>query len=64
MPIYSYHCKKCGNNFEEIAKYEEAVICGKCAYITHKVPSKSNFILVGEGWANDGYSKKTDRKNK
>ncbi len=32
MPIYEYHCSKCGNDFEKIVKNScEKVSCEKCS---------------------------------
>ena len=62
MPIYTYKCKKCGNEMEKIhttiPKNDKIVICSNCKYIMKKQISSTNFILKGGGWANDGYSKK------
>lgn len=62
MPTYEYMCqnKKCSNQWEEIQNIsEEAIlICPLCRKKSAKrLISKSNFVLIGGGWAADKYSK-------
>ena len=60
MPTYSYICKQCGHNWEELQGITEPSTekCPKC----HKKKAQRQigtpmFILKGDGWAADGYSK-------
>ena len=38
MPLYDYDCKKCGNEFESIEKFNsKGAICPDCGYIAKRV---------------------------
>lgn len=61
MPTYLYFCKEHGE-FEEMHSIkEELKECPKCKEEGKKsdppqrLISGTNFILVGGGWANEGY---------
>ena len=59
---YEYHCGFCGHEFEaeQSIKAEPLVKCPNChADKLHRViNSAAPFILKGDGWAADNYSKK------
>jgi putative FmdB family regulatory protein len=60
MPIYLYECKECSTEVEEIQKMDadppvECEACGKKGTLEKKMAA-SSFVLVGSGWAKDGYS--------
>lgn len=58
MPIFEYHCAKCGHDFEELVfKRDEKVPCPKCA--SRKVGKKMSAFSRGGrsgGNGNDGAS--------
>jgi len=55
MPIYTFKCKKCGEETKKLQKYEDAPpACPKCEGETERAPSKSSFVLKGPGWFNTG----------
>jgi putative FmdB family regulatory protein len=43
MPLYEYHCKTCGDNFEKMVRFNETVVnpeCPRCqSHETHKLIS-------------------------
>lgn len=58
---YEYHCKFCDHEFEIIQsiKDEPLVKCPKCnSESLKRVINVTPFILKGDGWAADNYSKK------
>ncbi|MCK6512851.1 zinc ribbon domain-containing protein [Myxococcota bacterium] len=61
MPLYEYGCSACGHIVElmqsaSLAKAPDA--CEKCGSSTmEKMLSRTSFILKGDGWYKDGYSK-------
>jgi putative FmdB family regulatory protein len=60
MPIYEYVCPDCGESFEVFVKITEnskEIECKMCGSTARKMISSSSFLLKGNGWANDGYSK-------
>ena len=53
MPIYEYHCPKCGYRFEQLQKITDnvLVICPKCGQNSlKKIISQTSFQLKGSGW--------------
>jgi len=61
MPMYDYHCKVCGHNFEVHQSITEKPMaeCPKCLVCTdNRLISAPAIILKGDGWAADGYTKK------
>lgn len=59
MPIYEYHCEKCGIEVEIIAKLDDPPpLCSKAGCVMVKKISLSSFELKGTGWY------KTDFKEK
>jgi len=54
MPVYAYQCH-CGEVYEHDTM-EGARKCPACGDVrARKVPALSTFVLVGDGWAKDGY---------
>jgi len=54
MPIYTFQCSACDNEFEEllsVAEGEEPQECPKCKGEAHKIIAGCNFNLPGDGWA-------------
>lgn len=68
MPLKEYKCDECGLTEEMIFKTSEVqpdtVPCC-CGNLLKKVKiSKTSFFLVGDNWANNGYSKPAKEKEK
>lgn len=60
MPTYAYGCRVCDNEFEVEQRVTDAPIveCPKCRVCTsNRLIVGSSFILKGDGWAKDLYSK-------
>ena len=58
MPVYVYQCQKCGRKKEVSKKISESDKPEYCGYLTmRKIIAPTSFILKGQGWAKDGYSK-------
>ena len=60
MPIYEYHCKKCGSNFEAFLKSTESepAKCEECgSKRIGRVMSQTSFVLKGSGWYKTDYAK-------
>lgn len=65
--IYEYYCDTCGDTFEKQLPPEKRheplkVPCGICDGVICKAISSSSFILKGDCWERDGYSKGSDYK--
>lgn len=63
---YVYKCVQCGFEFEVERSIKEAshlFLCPVCnsEETTQIVVQNQGFILVGDGWAKDGYSTKNDK---
>lgn len=60
MPIYTYRCRECKAESEEIQKMDAPPPekCEKCNAkdTLERTMGVSNFQLKGGGWASDGYS--------
>lgn len=56
MPIYEVKCQKCGFSGEVIRSFVGA--CNMCGGDLEQVVAATNFKLVGDGWAKDGYGGK------
>jgi putative FmdB family regulatory protein len=43
MPLYEYHCKTCGDNFEKMVRFNETILNPECPHCqsheTHKLIS-------------------------
>ncbi len=60
MPTYAYGCRVCSNEFEieQSIKDEPMAECPKCRiYTKNRLIVGSSFVLKGDGWAKDLYSK-------
>lgn len=63
MPTYDFACSKksapCPDWHEhvDLEFFDTPVACPSCGSIGKRIPSLSNFVLAGGGWAKDGYSK-------
>ena len=59
MPIYEYHCSKCGD-FEVMQKMSDAPLseCPTCHRKVRKLISSTSFQLKGSGWYITDYGKK------
>lgn len=59
MPLYEYKCEKCGNVFEIIQKYSDALLTthAGCGGNVEKLLSASAFSLKGSGWYATDYAK-------
>jgi putative FmdB family regulatory protein len=61
MPTYEYQCDVTeSHKFEVEQKITDEPIkwCVICHCRCHRIISGSGFVLKGEGWAKDGYTKK------
>lgn len=57
---YEYHCAVCNHDFEatQSIKDDPHAECPKCKVVSNKrLISCTNFVLKGDGWAKDLYSK-------
>jgi putative FmdB family regulatory protein len=67
--LYDYKCDECGNIIEVYQKIDdpkfERLFCNKCDKDTSvtRVICCSTFLLKGDGWAKDGYSKPNNKCN-
>jgi putative FmdB family regulatory protein len=61
MPIYEYHCRKCGN-FETMQKMSDKPLtqCPTCRRKVTKLISSTSFQLKGSGWYITDYARKGD----
>jgi len=75
MPLFDFKCINCHTVFEFLANHgdygEDGKLIGlKCPHchttnpdnFIKQFPKKTNFDLVGDGWAKDGYSSTKDKK--
>ena len=63
MPLYEYVCPKCKHKEEVICKHSDPnPVCKECAIEMERQLGLSSFILKGEGWYKDGYTKKKENK--
>ena len=59
MPVYEYRCDACSATIEAVRPLvdrDDTPRCPKCARLTRRVISSTNFVLRGDGWAKDGYA--------
>jgi putative FmdB family regulatory protein len=61
MPIYEYHCSKCGD-FETMQKMSDKPLtqCPTCRRKVTKLISSTSFQLKGSGWYITDYARKKD----
>ena len=57
MPLYSLLCEDCDKVVEKLCKMDEAVKCRKCGKVMKRLPTQTSFILNGDCWANDNYTR-------
>lgn len=59
MPIYEYHCQKCGHEFEVLQKHFDVdeVPCEVCGGKAKRMISNTTFVLKGTGWYVTDYKK-------
>jgi len=60
MPVYEFMCEVCGTRFDKLQGYDaENPQCIEqgCTGHTAKLISAPSFVLKGNGWYRDGYSK-------
>jgi len=59
MPIYEYHCGKCGD-FEVMQKMSDKPLstCPTCRRKVNKLISSTSFQLKGSGWYVTDYARK------
>ena len=52
MPIYEYHCEKCGHEFEVLQKSFDVdeMPCETCGATAKRMISNTSFVLKGTGW--------------
>jgi putative FmdB family regulatory protein len=64
MPIYEYHCSKCGN-FEAMQKMSDKPLtqCPTCRRKVTKLISATSFQLKGSGWYVTDYARKDSGKS-
>lgn len=60
MPVYTYRCRECKCEMEELQKMDDEPPprCPACEAegTLERILAPCNFELVGSGWAKDGYS--------
>ena len=61
MPIYEYHCSKCGD-FEAMQKMSDKPLtqCPTCRRKVTKLISSTTFHLKGSGWYITDYARKSE----
>src|SRR5665213_1911847 len=59
MPLYEYHCLKCGKNFDALQKFADPPVKKHegCGGKTERVLSAPSFQLKGSGWYITDYGK-------
>ena len=57
MPTYEYECQKCGKREELHQKLDERIPPVCCGDKMMTLIGKTSFVLNGNGWSRDGYSK-------
>jgi len=69
MPIYEWQCLNCNKTYETIQSMNdpppkcESKECEEDTNNMTRLLSVGSFILKGDGWYKDGYTKKTKEKN-
>lgn len=65
MPIYEYHCQKCGE-FEVTQRITENPLsrCPTCKGKVKRLISNTSFQLKGTGWYVTDYARKDQRSGK
>src|SRR5689334_12834721 len=59
MPLYDYHCKKCGDTFEVMQKFSDAPLTTHeaCGGDLEKLLSAPAFQFKGTGWYVTDYAR-------
>ena len=62
MPIYEYHCSKCGD-FEVMQRISDKELrsCPTCRRKVTKLISSTSFQLKGSGWYITDYARKAEK---
>jgi len=65
MPIYEYHCSKCGKTFELIQRFSDAPLelHENCGGALEKLISTSALQFKGSGWYINDYAKSGTKKD-
>jgi len=63
MPTYDYLCRICNKEFEAFQSVTDAprAECPECRVFCHNrlISGGTSFVLKGDGWGADNYSKKS-----
>jgi putative FmdB family regulatory protein len=59
MPLYEYHCSKCGKNFDVLQRFSDAPLTTheECGGAAERVLSAPAFQFKGSGWYVTDYGK-------
>lgn len=64
MPIYDYHCEKCGEELKDVfAKIDDVIKCEKCNNTLTRITNCKSFKLLYDpkkdtvGWAFNNYER-------
>jgi putative FmdB family regulatory protein len=59
MPMYEYHCSKCGKNFDVLQRFSDPPLTTheECGGAVERVLSAPAFQLKGSGWYATDYGK-------
>jgi len=64
MPIYVYRCRECEEEKEVMQKFSDEPLsdCEDCETSSslEKIITNSSFVLKGDCWYKDGYTKSSD----
>ena len=64
MPIREFECPHCGDKYEKLLLKNDRqfpYFCETCRCELSQLMSGCSFRLEGDGWADDGYSKKNKK---
>lgn len=52
MPIYDYHCDRCGHAFSAVRSYSDDTVppCPKCGAVPRRLISRPAIVFKGSGW--------------
>lgn len=56
MPIYEFHCRECGKNFESLSKPYEPIECAHCKMregVTRVVTAWGSYKIKGDNGASE-----------
>ena len=65
MPLYPYHCMKCGHRFEKIQKFgaKPEEVCPKCGGVLERTLTAPGLSFKGAGWYVNDYAPKSASSN-